>query len=319
MRSLCTRALVLALTSLPVSAQGPDASSSLPPDQDPKVFIKKGVALELAGDFDGAVDSFNKALQLDPQNAAAYENRGEARTKQGELTDAISDFGKALQIQPEYDVAFLHRGLAEVTQGDLDAAIGDFNHTLELQPSSGEAFLERGRARYLKGDADGAIADTSEALSLNSKLGKAHFFRGLAYDDKGSAEKAADDFQEAATSGVPEAALWFWSAKKEDHEDANPDDFLVKALAGHPNPWLTELADFIQEKTTDTQLLADALKGKPEENRPAQAWFFVGLSREFSGDTNGAQQAFQQTLTAADKTSPLTVEARRQLKNIPSP
>jgi lipoprotein NlpI len=316
MRSLCTWALVLALApALPAQeTNGP----SLPPDQDPQVFVKKGIALNLKGDFDAAIDSFNKALQLNPQFAPAFENRGESHMKQGELTDAITDFSKALQIQPEYDAAFFHRGLAEAGNGDFNSAITDFNRTIELQPESSEAFLERGRAKYLKGDADGAIADATTSLGFDSGSGASHFIRGLAFGDKGDNEKAAADFKQAASNGMAEGALWYWAAKMEGHQDqgANSEDLMDRTLAAHPNPWLAELRDFVLEKTTDTQLLADAEKGRPGENRPAQAWFFVGLSRSFSGDTNGAQQAFQQVLTVGDKNSYLAVEARRQLKEL---
>jgi len=315
MRLLCVLVLALAPSLLP-------AQDTLPPDKDPQVFVKQGIAFNLKGDFDSAINSFNKALQLDPQYAPAFENRGEARMKQGELVDAIADFTQTLKIQPENDAALFHRGLAESGQGDFDAAIADFGRTIELQPRSFEAFLERGRARYFKGDPDGAISDASQALMLNPGLSVARFIRGLAYGDKGDNEKAAGDFQQAARAGMAEAALWFWAAKMEGHQsqDTNPADLLKQSLAGRPDPWLTELADYVMEKTTDTELLADAQKDRPGENRPTEAWFFVGLSRNFSGDANGAQQAFQQVLTIGDKNSYFTVEGRRQLKSLsPSP
>ena len=103
MRFLCILVLALAPSSLP-------AEDSLPPDRDPQVFVKKGIAFNLKGDFDSAIDSFNKALQLDPQYAPAFENRGEARMKRGELTDAITDFTQTLKLQPKNDAAFLNRG-----------------------------------------------------------------------------------------------------------------------------------------------------------------------------------------------------------------
>ena len=157
---------------------------------------------------------------------------------------------------------------------------------------------------------------------LDPGLTMARFFRGLAYGDKGDNEKAAGDFQQAARAGMAEAAFWFWAAKMEGHQqqDADPANLLKQALGSQSDPWLTEMAAFVMEKTTDTELLADGQKGKPGENRPAQAWFCGSFLESFSGDANGAQQAFQQVLTIGDKNSYLTVEARRQLKSLsPSP
>lgn len=44
--------------------------------QDAKTHNTKGVEYRKQGLFDKAIEEFTKALQLDPKNAAAYNNRG---------------------------------------------------------------------------------------------------------------------------------------------------------------------------------------------------------------------------------------------------
>jgi len=43
-------------------------------------------------DLKGAVADYNKALELDPDNATAYNNRGGAKMSQGDSKSALEDF-----------------------------------------------------------------------------------------------------------------------------------------------------------------------------------------------------------------------------------
>jgi tetratricopeptide (TPR) repeat protein len=318
MRFLCTWAGVLLLSPMALPAQ--DTSGG----NDPLPFVKKGNAQNARGDFNGALDSFNHALEIDAEDSAAYEGRGEARLGQGDLSDAVSDFSKTLEIEPQNEAAFKNRGQAEMRQGDFRKAIGDFDSAIPLAGTapgdSSLLFLDRGRANYLQGKLKAAIADFSQAVSLKRDLGDAYFYRGLAQLDNAQTDAAADDLARAAQLGVAEAPLWWWDAKTEgghgDDANAGLPALLAKSLAGKPNPWLSELGNFLLQKTTETQIQADAQNGQAGENRLAQAWFFIGLSREFSGDAAGARQACQQAATADDPDSPLTIEAHRHLKKL---
>jgi tetratricopeptide (TPR) repeat protein len=318
MRFLCRCALLLPLAPMALPAQGSSGGN------DPLVFVKKGIAQNAKGDLNGALDSFNRALAIDPNDSAAFEGRGETRLAQGDMADAMDDFSRTLKIEPQNEAAFYHRGLAESRLGNFKPAIADFDQAIEstnIAPGeSPSLYLERGRAKYLQGDFDGALTDLNQAVTLNSRLGESYFLRGFAEDAKGQPDPAADDFAKAATLGVPKAALWWWDAKMEGHheDDANAGlSFLLnKGLAGHPNPWVTELGNFLLQKTTETQVQADAQNGKAGENRQPESWFFIGLTRELAGDPAGAKQAYQQAIDAGVPASALTTESHRHLKKL---
>jgi Flp pilus assembly protein TadD len=54
-------------------------------------FLDKGVAQFRTGDLTGAIASFDRAVQLDPDTADTYGYRCVARHRIGDLTGAISD------------------------------------------------------------------------------------------------------------------------------------------------------------------------------------------------------------------------------------
>ena len=57
--------------------------------------MKKGLA-------NLAIKDYNKAIQLDPELAEAYCNRGVAYEHTGEFERAIADHTKAIELQPHY-------------------------------------------------------------------------------------------------------------------------------------------------------------------------------------------------------------------------
>jgi tetratricopeptide (TPR) repeat protein len=319
MRLLSTCAGLLLAAPLALPAQSPPETSS-----DPLTFVKNGNAQNAKGNFNKALDSFNKALELSPGDSAAYEGRGETHLDEGDMTDAVSDFSRALKIEPDNEPALFHRGMAESHQGAWPAAIADFNQAMNLThlaPADAPLILvERGRAKYFQGDAKGAVTDLSQALAQNPRLAEASRLRGLAEDGQGNDDAAAADFANAARNGDPSGALWYWEAKMEGHHDDDANGtmpgLLTDALAKHPDPWISELGNLLLQKTTETQIQADAPNGKPGGNRPAEASFFIGLSREYSGDTAGAKQAYQQITLLGDATSVYTIEAARHLKKL---
>jgi len=77
------------------------------------------------------VFGYNKAIDINPNLAAAYYNRG--------------------LIYPE-------RGEKKYKEGDYDGAIADYTEVINLRPNDDTAYLNRGNARKALKDYEGAIA-----------------------------------------------------------------------------------------------------------------------------------------------------------------
>jgi len=118
------------------------------------------------GDGAGAIADFGQALQLQPQQAAAYCNRAYIRTELGDPLGAIADYTAALQTQPDCAIAFFFRGMACQKVGDLRRAIADYSEAIQLAPPTPTPYYYRGLARPRVGDIAGAIADLETALEL---------------------------------------------------------------------------------------------------------------------------------------------------------
>ncbi|GIK67261.1 MAG: hypothetical protein BroJett018_50550 [Chloroflexota bacterium] len=63
------------------------------------------MARQAKGDLDGAIADYNRAIQLNPQDAEAYTNRGVAYEKKGEMKKAAADYGRVLELRPDHPEA----------------------------------------------------------------------------------------------------------------------------------------------------------------------------------------------------------------------
>ena len=138
-----------------------------------------------------------RALELDPQSALAFANRGAAHLNKGDLDDAIADCTRALELAPQSALAFANRGAAYFQKGDFDRAIADCSQAVANDPALALAYLNRAAAFLAKGDSDGTIADCNQALRLNPALARAYALRGVASFNKGDDLAAIEDADEA--------------------------------------------------------------------------------------------------------------------------
>ena len=81
-------------------------------DSEVWAYTKRGNAYADIGDFDAAIEDYNKAIDLPPEYAFAYNSRGIAYLKEGDLCAAIEDFNKVIALAPEEAGFYYNRGMA---------------------------------------------------------------------------------------------------------------------------------------------------------------------------------------------------------------
>lgn len=126
---------------------------------------------------DRAILDFTKAIDINPEYAEAYYNRGTAYSDQGLYDKAILDFTKAIEKNSEYAEAYYNRGNAYAEKGQYEQAITDYTGTIKITPGFAEAYYNRGNAFMLKsGDKVNACPDWKKACELGEceafRLGK---------------------------------------------------------------------------------------------------------------------------------------------------
>ncbi len=161
-----------------------------------ELHVVLGQAHAQQGDYDAAIETLRRALELKPSVAEANATLGTVYLKQGRLTEAATSLKSELASHPD-DVRAQHT-LATVLdlEGQSAEALAILRQLLKSRP-------DYATARYLLGKillAQGAAADAIEQLQAAARLAPedadAHYQLGQAYRQIGRADLAEEQFTE---------------------------------------------------------------------------------------------------------------------------
>ncbi len=76
-------------------------------------YFEKGNVLAESGQFEQAIESYDKALQIKPDNYEAWYNRSIALSQLGRFKEALESVDKTLQIKPDFEQAITVRNLLQ--------------------------------------------------------------------------------------------------------------------------------------------------------------------------------------------------------------
>lgn len=99
-------------------------------------FKKKGNDAFREQKWDEAIKHYNKAISLDPKNAAIYSNRSAAWSSKGNHESALSDADKCLKEDPSFVKGFARKGKALFDLNRLDEAEAAYNQGIAMDASN---------------------------------------------------------------------------------------------------------------------------------------------------------------------------------------
>ena len=123
-----------------------------------------------------AIDYFQKAMQVDPNNAGLHNNLGSVYAEMGKVEDAKGEFQKAADINPAGASGYYYNlGVVMVNQGKMDDAAVALKKSTDLDANNANAFYWYGMALLGKAEykPDGTVVPvpgTIEAFQTYLKL-----------------------------------------------------------------------------------------------------------------------------------------------------
>lgn len=265
--------------------------------------------------WNDSISLWTQALDVDPSNTFAYNNRGTARAMKDDRAGAVQDFDQAVRRDPSYSDAWYNRGKMRAVAGDLDGAIADHSEAIRLTPGFARAWKGRGEARRAKGDVEGARADLAEAARLGAtEITRPHATTGsaevknlvtdgIALAAKGNLDGAIAQFTKAIAIDPKIAAVYFNRAtariSKGDDAGAVADFTEALKLDARYREAYVDRADArfrLNDFRGAVEDYDDALKIEP---RDPSVLAKRGIVRAKLGDRPGAADDFQSALALA--------------------
>lgn len=172
--------------------------------------LNLGIALSRAGQEQGAIAEYNRALAIQPNMVEAQAALGTILHRQGHDTAALPHLQRAVQLRP--DNAQVRHTLA-ITLEDLgrhDAAIAQLRKAVELSPRFAEAHYGLGSLLQKKGKTGEALEHYRIALDINPGLTDLYAPTAALFAARGQLAEAARLLTEAVRR-QPGSALFAYN------------------------------------------------------------------------------------------------------------
>lgn len=171
-----------------------------------RAYLYRAIALLNLDDYTGAEADATRAIELNPFITDSYEVRGVARQNLGNYEGAVEDYDRALDMLKDNRNLLFNRALAQDAAGNPEDALATFNHIVETSPSYDNAYLGRAKVELSLADTVAALADLDKALELNKNLPNAYILRaGIAIGQSRDYKRALED-TDAAIRLLPQMA-----------------------------------------------------------------------------------------------------------------
>ena len=152
-----------------------------------EVYNNRGILRKEMNDLDGALHDYNKAIELDPNDAMSYNNRGILKKEMNDPDGALQDYNKAIELNPNYAMAYNNRADLYLKMNDLDKALADVNHSIDLGGGY-VSFITKGEIYIAMEKYSDAIELFTQALSYNEKCKESFEYRAKCYRKLAEAE-----------------------------------------------------------------------------------------------------------------------------------
>jgi len=114
--------------------------------------------------YDEALESFDKAIEIEPNNILTWGGRGATLGILGRYNEALESYDKVIEIDPNMALAWSSRGMVLVALKRWSKALISYNKAIELGDRSSGAFLNRSKILLALDRWDESMAALDNAL-----------------------------------------------------------------------------------------------------------------------------------------------------------
>ncbi len=150
-----------------------------------------------AGQYEAAIATATRAIELNPRSPLGYVNRAAANVNLGRHSDALADADRAVTIDPKCAVAYVNRASAHRGLFHNELALSDAEKAIQLDAAQPLAYINRGFARLALGQFEASLQDAESALRLTPSDGNAYLLRGSTRFKLDRVSSATVDLQQA--------------------------------------------------------------------------------------------------------------------------
>jgi tetratricopeptide (TPR) repeat protein len=148
-------------------------------------------------EYDKAIDAYRRAIELNPDLAAAYHGLGTTYFNMGRVVDSLEPLKTTVKLEPNNAIAHLNLGTTLAALRRPDEALAEMNEAKRINPKSGRIQNDVGNFLANIGRLDDALNAYTEARKLSPDVPAVHHNIGLVFMRMGKFADAVAPLEEA--------------------------------------------------------------------------------------------------------------------------
>ena len=128
-------------------------------------------------------------------DAQEYNKKGLEYYRKGFCKEAVYCFSRAIEIEPDFAGFFSNRGYAYMKMEEYVKATADYNRAIELNPCDATFFSNRGRAYGILGKYELAFKDFEKAIEIDKEYSITYANSAQLYEKLKNYKEAIEDYR----------------------------------------------------------------------------------------------------------------------------
>ena len=193
---------------LDIGAYREAASVADTPDAPPELARLRGDILKLAGDPTQAMAAYRAAVEVRPDDHAAWNNLGNAALDAGDGNAAVTAFERALSLSPDTPLIRRNLGKALGAAGRYVESVEQLEQAVAADPADAITLLELGRALNRIGAHGDALARLGDAARIDRGNAEIFVAIGLTFAELGEFDRAEQGYRFALQADPTDAQAY---------------------------------------------------------------------------------------------------------------
>lgn len=270
------------------------------------LYVNMGGVYEMLGDKAKALECYNKAIELNPEDFNAYTNRAIMAFERRDFEAAGADYEKAILLSKGYSAAAQYNyGLLLQARGRAEDALARFSRAIELDPAFPSAILARGNICFALGDFACAKDDYGSLLNRGMDMPELRAKRAAAMFNLGDKKGALEAFDELLRRNPSDLDGTFnrgmLKVAMGDNEGAIADFGKTLALKPDSAPAYLNRGNTYLKTGRLKEAVADLAKASALRQNDAKTLNSLGKAKFLAGDAGGALAAYGKAIAADAK------------------
>ncbi len=159
--------------------------------------------------LESAAEYYSNVLARTPKDVGILNNRGIARRAKGEFELAVEDYTAVIELRPNIATAYGNRGRVYLYDlEELDKALADYDQALKLDPRNANNHFDRASLLRRQGRLDDALKSFETAIGLAPQQGVYLTSRAYVWAAQGARDRMMQDLDEGARISPDDDLVW---------------------------------------------------------------------------------------------------------------